>query len=155
MALPPKICPRCGEEYVHTTSTCAHCEVPLVLEGDLSLEREGAGEPLPPSSELVCVRTAGAAWALRLSERLAADEVPHRVEPVAEPRGAFGIYVREADVEAAAAADREHLAREMPDLPSEHDLAPADDEGCPACGAALAADATACDDCGLPFAPAE
>ena len=27
--LPPKICPRCGEEYVHTMQRCVACDVPL------------------------------------------------------------------------------------------------------------------------------
>ena len=56
MPLPPKLCPQCREEYVHTATTCVHCEVPLVLEGELS--PQDAGDDLPPISELICVRAA-------------------------------------------------------------------------------------------------
>ena len=60
MPMPPKVCPQCGEEYLHTASVCIHCDVALVLEGEQPAQ--SAPEELPPASELVCVRAASVGW---------------------------------------------------------------------------------------------
>lgn len=153
MALPPKICPECGEEYVHSAESCFHCDVPLVLEGELS---DAPAEELASSSELVPVRVASAGWALALSGRLVEAGIAHRVEeasgdPPRSPGRAqpYAVLVRPEDAERARAIDAEQMQREIPDLPEGWDAAAADAEGCPACGAALEADAAECPDCGL------
>jgi hypothetical protein len=77
MQLPPKVCPECGEEYVHAASMCVHCDVALQLPS------EGAGaepEGLPPASELTLVRAASVSWVRGFSLRLAEAGIPHRVE---------------------------------------------------------------------------
>jgi len=76
--MPPKICPECGEEYVHVASVCIHCDVPLVLEGEVPVE--SAAEALPPASELVCVRASSVGWAMSLSEHLVEAGIPHRIQ---------------------------------------------------------------------------
>ena len=68
MALPPKVCPECQEEYVHTTEVCVSCDVPWILEGE-QVEEDAAPE-LPPISELVCIRSAPLSWATALTGRL-------------------------------------------------------------------------------------
>jgi len=153
MTLPPKICPECGEEYVHSAQECIHCDVPLVLEAELA---EAPVEELAPSSDLVSVRVASAGWALALSERLVEAGIPHRVEAVAgdsspAPGRAhpYAVLVRPQDVGRARGIDAEQMQREIPDLPEGWDAPGAEAEGCPACGAALAADAAECPDCGL------
>jgi hypothetical protein len=158
MALPPKVCPQCESEYVHTAVVCAHCNVELVDAG--SWVPTPARE-LPAASELALVRAAGMGWVLALSERLVEAEIPHRVEPLEgggkedeAPPGPYGVYVREADLAAAHRIDAAHLAREIP----EAETADADsfgEDACPACGEPISESDTECGECGLPFGPAE
>jgi hypothetical protein len=154
MPLPPKLCPECGEEYVHSAVRCVHCDVDLVHAEEMP-ERD-VGAELPPPAELTAIRVASAGWALALSERLVEAGIPHRIEEVAEETGdagsraagPYGVYVRAADAARARALDGEQLAREIPDLPEDWEAAP-EGEGCPACGAALPEAAAECPDCGL------
>jgi len=163
MALPPKVCPRCGEEYLHTAVECVHCEVALVLPDQLG---EVPVDSLPPPSELRRLRAAGAAWVVALSEQLTEREIPHRVEPLNEAEsdaqgggaGPYGVYVREDDFEAARVVDLAYLKREMPDLDEsqlEEGFAGADDGACPACGDPIVPDADECGGCGLALGPIE
>ncbi len=159
MALPPKLCPECGEEYVHTAVQCFHCEVALVHADELA-PAPGSGSELPAAAELTPIRIAAADWALALSERLVEEGIPHRIEAVAEAaRGAgrrdagrYGVYVRPEDAARARALDAEQLSREIPDIPEDWQDAAAEAEGCPACGAAVAETDTECPDCGLSLA---
>ncbi len=152
MALPPKVCPSCAEEYVHSVSRCVHCDVDLVAADALP-----AAPPsdLPPASELTAIRFASAGWALALSERLVEEAIAHRVEPAsgdapeAGRAGPYGVYVRAEDEARARAIDAEQLGREIPDLPDDWEGAAAAAEGCPACGAAVPEGAGECPDCGL------
>jgi hypothetical protein len=163
MTLPPKLCPRCGEEYLHTALECVHCEVALVHPDQAG---QVSAYELPPPSELRRIRAAGAGWVVSLSERLAEREIPHRVEPLDEAEadaqgggaGPYGVYVREEDFEAAKAIDTAYLKREMPDLDEsqlEEALAGGDDDACPACGDPVAPDAAECAGCGLALGPIE
>ncbi len=144
--LPAKVCPRCREEYLRTAESCSDCEVPLVFADQLGRE-----EPeLPEVAQLEAVRFASASWAVRLSERLVEAGIPHRVAEVAgQKTGAYGIFVRSEDLEAAREVDASHLAREMPDLPAEAAEPGSEVEGCPACGADAPPDADECPGCGL------
>ena len=64
--LPPKICPQCGEEYVHTVQRCVDCDVPLGLDAP-------AEAPAPSGSALmVSVEFRGMAEWQDISRRLAA-----------------------------------------------------------------------------------
>lgn len=150
MALPPKVCPECGEEYVHSMVTCVDCEVELVHSD--ALGDEPASE-LPPVAELTSIRVASAGWAVALSELLVEAGIPHRVELVSADGGAsgpYGVYVRAENVERARAIDAELIDREIPDLPEGWEAAAtAGGEGCPACGSEVGADAVECPDCGL------
>ncbi len=155
MNLPPKVCPECGEEYVHRMTECVHCEVPLRLHGEPAPVR-GAG--LPDLEALECIRTAGSGWAVALSDRLRDVGIPHRVEPVGDaasgPSAAYGIFVRAEDAEAARAHDADFLREQMPDLPRDFDPSAAggteaaEEESCPACGTHVGA-ASECSECGL------
>ena len=78
MPLPPKVCPQCKEEYVHTTSVCFHCNVPLVLDGEQP--EEGSEPQLPSISEMVCIRAAPMSWATALSKKLAEAGIAHRIQ---------------------------------------------------------------------------
>lgn len=156
--LPPKICPECGEEYLHSVASCVHCEVPLVQEDQLAA---APASELPASSELSAIRVASAGWALGLSERLLEAEIPHRVEPASKDeaggRGGqtFAVYVRPGDLERARTIDAEQMQREIPDLPEGWEGSADAAEGCPACGAALPDGAAECPDCGLALAGPE
>ena len=118
IVLPPKVCPECESEYMHTVTSCVHCDVELVHFE----ERVAApANELPPASELSLVRAAGMGWVLALSERLVEAEIPHRVDPLEErdegsgtPPGPYGVYVRERDLDAARRNDAAHIANEIP-----------------------------------------
>lgn len=157
---PPKVCPECREEYLHTAERCVSCDVPLVYADQMV---EVAPEDLPPVSELECIRAASVAWAIGLSEKLRDAGVAHRIEAVGgEGMGAarrpghqlpYGVYVRREDAAAAAEIDARHLATEIPDLPVDFAAAAdGDAEACPACGERLDPEAEECGSCGLALA---
>lgn len=157
--LPPKICPRCGEEYVHTAQICAECNVPLGF--DAPSEEFAPLEALPPAEELAPLRNAETAWIDGLAHALSEAGIPCRVElPRAEDSTVQGrgmgairctIYVRQEDVPAAARVDAEFARTQVPDLPDEAAGEWGETDGCPGCGATLASDAAECPDCGLAF----
>ena len=152
-----RVCPECREEYIASAQRCVTCDVPLVAsEGFV---RVGGPRELPPVAQLVCVRTATLSFAQALSERLAQAGITHRLESEPDSREGetqlrrpdtmpYGIYVREQDLDAAREVDRAHMRSEFPDLPDVPEGGSVVD-GCPACGAAAAPDATECPDCGL------
>ncbi len=159
MTLPPKHCPECGEEYVHSVLVCADCGVALVLAGEPLAARE-----LPPASELRRVRTATLSWGRGFSTRLAAAGIAHRVELEPDPDGSItasrgerlcGVFVRDEDVAEAARLDTEHLRSQIPDVPEDLDLAARGEGLCPACGEPADLAAAECAGCGLAFRDAE
>jgi hypothetical protein len=160
VALPPKICPECGEEYLHSAQRCVHCDV--ALEHAERLETRAPDE-LPPIAELHCIRAASSSWAMGLSEELSAAGIAHRVEAVGGEQSAevrrpgrehpCGVYVRVQDVAAAERIDARFFASQMPDLPEGFDSSTAaPDDACPACGDPLAPEAAECPGCGLVLA---
>jgi hypothetical protein len=164
MLLPPKFCPSCRDEFVHSATVCGECEVPLVLKENLS---DLADSDFPPEAELVCVRVADSGWALGLAELLKENQVPHRVG-MSDPEAAkqvYGVFVLPDDVEIARELDAVHARREMPDLPEGFDpremmTGPAAEgdsleDVCPACGDALESNAQECTGCGLALLVAE
>lgn len=156
------MCPECGEEYLPTVMECADCRVALVASGDATASAPApAPRELPPAAQLVCIRTAALGWAQGLSSRLSEAGITHRLEAqepddAATPAAArrrladspYGVFVREQDVEDARAVDREFMRTQIPDV-SDDAAAVVVGEGCPACGAAVAADAAECPECGL------
>jgi len=154
-----RMCPECGEEYLPTVSECADCRVALVASGDEPVHP--TSRELPPAAQLVCVRTATLGWAQGLSELLSEAGITHRLE-AQEPDDSstqtaarrrladspYGVFVREQDVAEAREVDREFMRTQIPDVPEEA-AAVVEGEGCPACGAAVAADAVECPECGL------
>ena len=156
-----KLCPNCGAEYRRDAERCAECNVALVHQSEISAEQDELAA-FPPASELACVRVAPIAWIRALSEALQERGVTHRVEPVrAEDAPAdqrvrifgntalFGLYLREDALADARALDESIAAQLLPDEAPTVDSG--ESEACPACGAALGADATECPDCGLAF----
>jgi hypothetical protein len=156
-----KICPACRTEYMLVATRCADCDIDLVDSDALAAE-EANLEAFPPASELECVRVAPIAWIHALSEALQQRGVAHRVEPASAentPEGQradvfgnaqlFGLFVQSEHVAPARDLDRSIAAQVLPEeAPT---LAEGEEEACPACGTALAADATECPDCGLEF----
>jgi hypothetical protein len=154
-----KLCPECHEEYTLVATRCADCDVDLVHGDELAFEEEEL-EAFPPASELECVRVAPIAWIRALSEALQQGGVVHRVEPAGAddaPEGQrpevfgdvqlFGLYVRSEHASTARELDDSIAAQVLPEeAPA---LAEGEEETCPACGTALAADVTECPDCGL------
>ena len=158
MHLPPKICPECSEEYLHSASVCIHCEVDLVLEGE---QPEGPQrDEMPPISELVCVRASSVGWAMSLSEKLAEAGIPHRIQAAStddddgERRKPgrtlpYGIYVYPEHEGAASKIDRAHTEYQIPDIPEDHDPSAVSEDSCPACGESIVAAESECPGCGL------
>jgi hypothetical protein len=162
---PPKFCPECRDEYIHSATICVDCDVPLVFEGELGAD--GAGE-LPPISELVCIRASAVGWAKALSEKLAEAGIPHRIQAAGADDGEgdqqkpgenlpYGVYVLEEDVEDATEIDLEHTNSEIPDIPEGFENAGPDGDGetCPACGDPITPTTDECPGCGLAILPAE
>ena len=97
-----------------------------------------------------------------MSEALQQGGVVHRVEPASAddaPEGQrpdvfgdvqlFGLYVRMEHVSTARELDDSIAAQVLPEeAPTVEE---GEEETCPACGTALAADVTECPDCGLSF----
>jgi len=163
MLPPPKFCPSCRDEFLHTATHCVECDVELVLEGNLPDESESV---FPPDAELVCVRVADSGWSLGLAERLKQNQIPHRVgiSNAGGTKPVYGVFVLAEDLEAAQALDADHARHEMPDLPEGFDpremmTAPAEgdslEESCPACGNPLESAAEECAGCGLALLIAE
>jgi len=159
MPLPPKHCPECGGEYVHTVLVCARCGVALVLAGEPIAVRE-----LPPSAELSKVRTATLSWARSFSDLLAEAGIAHRVELEGEAvRAAAGpadaqlcsVFVRPEDREEVARLDALHLRSQIPDVPEDYAGAEIEEGHCPACGEPADLDAPECASCGLAFRDAD
>ena len=145
MMLPPKACPECNAEYLGSATICADCDVPLVHAEELEPLAE-----LPPVSELVCVRSAGVAWARSYSERLSEAGISHRIEAGGERESSScQVFVRPEDAQAAAEIDAVHLRTQIPDLPDAPEEGEANLESCPACGESVAVDARECSSCGL------
>jgi hypothetical protein len=159
MTLPPKYCPECREEYVHTMQVCADCGVALVLSVEAAPVRE-----LPPASELLRVRTSTLAWARSFSELLVEAGVPHRVEPeddsvrvsgIAADAQLCSVFVSPEDREEAARLDAQHMRSQIPDVPEDFAGLAADEGHCPACGEPADLAAPECASCGLAFRDAE
>lgn len=160
-----KCCPRCGEEYVLTASTCNDCGVPL------GFDAPGPGGPaaaleLPASDGLLSLRHAEVSWIEGLAEALADAGIASRVELPTEAdenrvqgRGMGAIrctiFVRPEDGPAAARIDADFARTQVPDLPEDADAAWGEADACPGCGSALVADADECGECGLTFGSGE
>ena len=153
-----RICPSCEEEFTLTATECPDCRVSLVFPG--VEEAPEVAPAFPQKDELECVRVGPLPWTRALSDKLTEAGIAHRVEPDTrseeeggvDPRrfggeDLYGTWVRPEEAEAAGAIDAEVFA------PLEVERAPEamGDETCPACGAALPADAMTCPDCGLSF----
>jgi hypothetical protein len=157
MQLPPKICPSCGEEYVHSVQTCPDCEVPL--DGDAPAPAPAF--ELPPAEQLVALRNAEVPWIEGLAEALTAAGIPSRVELMrreddsVQSRGLGAIrctiYVRPEDGAEATRVDAEFARTQVPDLPHDEAGEWGESDACPGCGTALASDAVECPECGLAF----
>ena len=154
-----KICPSCGEEYVHEVQTCAECGVPLGREGP---PPPPPREALPPLDSLAALRNAEVSWIDGLAHALAEEGIPSRVElPPQDTRSIQGrgmgavrctLYVRPSDVAEAARIDAEFARTQVPDLPEASSAALAETDTCPGCDTPVAADAVECPECGLAFA---
>ncbi|MCZ6778407.1 MAG: hypothetical protein O7F16_05500 [Acidobacteria bacterium] len=162
-----KICPACRTEYQPSAQVCADCGVTLQFLGSMAamnrIERgtrapdQGVAGQLPHSPDLICLRIAQLNWIRDLHSRLSREGIPIRLE-VEKTDGSHNIHrwfyrllVRPGDFEAAAAADRayvrEHMSEQAESVP-----AGADAPGkCPACGADVTPDSSACPDCDLAF----
>jgi hypothetical protein len=167
-----KLCPSCRSEYVSTAQRCSDCGGALVLADAFvppPEDERAPGDQLPPVIELALVRTGSPSQLSAFAERLQELGISSRVDAyppggageaaaslaaiAAARRGAtvpaLGLYVRDRDLAAAVDAVEAQLAAEMPDafVPR----ARSETSECPACGTPIAADASACADCGLEF----
>ncbi len=139
-------CPSCDSQFPDDQEACLHCGGPL------------GGEP-SSETDLVLLATMDPFESRRLLDRLAeagiavsvvSDEAVRRS---GRGRGQSGVNILvAADQAAAAAAIQQAVLREsLPGLPEDFEPPPDGAETCPACSSPLAADAAACDECGLEF----
>jgi predicted amidophosphoribosyltransferase len=150
-----RVCPECEEEYRPEIATCADCGAELV---DRALDEQGRqiAEPAQASGEQVTLvgLYSGPAAALRpLAETLAAAGVAQRFVPIPGQSGLTLAVAQEDGARALEALAAFHgrgtelgiseLAATFVAGAEEHEHA------CPACGAAVPADAAECPDCGL------
>jgi hypothetical protein len=158
-----KVCPECLVEYRLSAERCVDCDVALVLPETLEEEDLDLAD-FPPASELACVRVAPLAWIHALSvhlqergvtlrvERASAEDAPEdqRAGIFGDSAHLFGLYVRPEDLAAAREVDSTIVGQIVPEEAAP--LVEGEEETCPACGDALAADAVECPGCGLSFA---
>jgi len=155
-----KYCPVCRSEYTLIATRCIDCDVDLVDADALPAEEEL--QSFPPASELECVRVAPMAWIRALSAALQKGGVAHRVEPATAEDAPeeqrpdafgdvqlFGLYVQSEHAPPARELDGTIASQLLPE--EAPPLAEGEEEACPACGTALAAEAIECPDCGLSF----
>jgi len=168
MSFRAKVCPSCRDEYLPQMSRCRECGVDLVYEDELvAAPRPDPDDALALAVEGVLLREAGAQWAGGLADALVAAGIACRIGATpaheqgrAEGRAVaslpLGVFVGEADLAAARRIDAAFLREQVPDLADAAIIAAGEsvdaDEGCPACGEPVAADAHECPECGLVFA---
>jgi hypothetical protein len=159
---PYKVCPACRAEFRQQATRCADCGADLVPIDALPSEPAAAPE-LAPAAALECVRVAPQDWILALSRVLQQEGLGHRIEParaedapagqrpdVFGPVQLFGLYLPAEHAAVARELDAGIAARLLPEeAPA---LVQGEQDACPACGAALPADALECPDCELSFA---
>src|SRR5689334_6759988 len=150
-----RVCPECEEEYRPDIATCADCGTELV---DRTFDEDGrpVAEPTQAEGEQVALVAlyAGPAAALRpLAEALAAAGIAQKFVPIANQSGLTLAVAQEDGARAMEALAPFHGRGTELGL---SELAPTFEAGaehhehaCPACGAAIPADASACPDCGL------
>ena len=155
-----KVCERCGSEFQPRVEACLDCGGPLVeVDPRMTTPPRPRDEPPAPNAPEPILTAADRPVALRveepgyiapLAERLRASGLRCDVIPEGDCRSGcrirWALWVAEADLAAAAAIDRQHLALVVPEAESFVDL---DGEGCPACGASRSPGAVECGECGL------
>ena len=149
---------------MHVASVCIHCDVPLVLEGEVPVG--SAAVELPLVSELVCVRASSVGWAMSLSEHLVEAGIPHRIQAATSDADEgtqrkpgqnlpYGVFVLAEHEEAATRIDLAHTGQQIPDIPKDFGRLEISADDCPACGGSISSTATECTDCGLALLPPE
>lgn len=146
-----KHCPDCAEDYMPHVDVCADCGGALVTRDDEAVSAAPAPPVLPPGDYRLLLHSDRAAELDPLVARLAAAQVPARVEVAARGQG-FDLKVREpergralellGDVLGDAAAGEEALSRHF-------DAERGGYAVCPACESALPSGAAECTECGL------
>ena len=150
-----RVCPECDEEYRPDIATCADCGAELV---DRAVDEQGRpiAEPAQAEGEQITLVAlySGPAAALRpLAEALAAAGVAQKLVPIPKQSG-LTLAVAQDDgvraMEALAAFHGRGTELGLSELAATFEAGADDHEhACPACGAAIPADASECPDCGL------
>jgi len=149
---------------------CAECDVEVPANqrycgtcGSLPTDPPLPDDPPPTGLELALVRIGAVSDIRSLSIRLRAAGIQHWImrdpsdDSIANVKGDYGrgvvvnLVVGVRDLERAVQIREEDLRATLPDIPAGFSF-DADGDGCPACGAPLAAEAMECRDCGISFA---
>ncbi len=146
-----KHCPECQEDYMPHVDVCADCGAALVTRDDEAVPAGDVAPSLPPGDYRPLLHVDRVAGLDPLVARLAAAQVPARVDVSARGQG-FDLKVREEERERAlellgdvlgdVAADEAALSRHF-------DAERGGYAACPACESALPAGAAECPECGL------
>jgi len=146
------VCPRCGVGFAPDTTICPICKIPLVFEAE---DEDGESETPEPIilddavSSLEKLRTGGVEWIHHLQDKLAAMEIPHRIELYDSRRRFFSAYVRHEDLPRAKEIDDEVFAAEVPESEGMAQVEDLDFSVCPGCGSRLGEKDLTCSSCGL------
>ncbi len=151
-------CPKCGVGFAPDTAICPICNIPLVSEAEAEHEESETPEPVildDAVSSLEKLRTGGVEWIRHLQDRLAAEGIPHRIEPY-DLRGMFfSVYVRSEDLPHAKKIDDEVFTAEVPDSEGMQQIEDLDFSVCPGCGSPLGEKDLKCSSCGLNLSPSK
>ncbi len=149
-------CPKCGVGFAPDTGTCPICNIPLVSE--IEDEERETPEPIILDDAVLSLeklRTGGVEWIHHLQDRLAAEGIPHRIEPY-DARGMFfSVYVRVEDLPRAKKIDDEVFTAEVPESEGMQQIEDLDFSVCPGCGNPLGEKDLKCSSCGLNLSPSK
>ena len=152
-------CPKCRSEYVQGVSRCAHCEVDLVAampEDDFLSSLERMAETLK-GKELEAIVVGSHVGLLEMQQLLAthcripsviAGEAQEEVEAGLHPRLFLMVETDRLEDARAFFAERWQAGLSVEGLMLKGEAAP-EVGHCPACNAAIPADAAECTECGL------
>jgi hypothetical protein len=141
-------CPSCDAQFPDEQQSCLHCGGALEEDSAEGLLLLASLDPFESRPLLERLTERGIPFAV-LNDQLARARAVGRGRP-----GSFAgvnIFVRQDDHPSALEIHQQIVRDSLPDLPPDYAPENTHGDGCPACGAELAADAPSCAECGLEF----
>lgn len=148
-----KLCPKCGSEYYAHISTCADCDILLIMPEEIEKERNKKSDITEPlHDEWVTIREEGIEGIRELSDLLSRNGIFCKI--VLAPGCSTGkcgcrylLLAAKRDVSAAHDCIEELHIQKYPEIKTSQEW---ELQGrCPACGYCVGPDIKECPDCGL------